>query len=212
MNAGSVTRFSKPDREQAARREITLTRVSRTTGRILIMLFLITITAVPVLQTAMDYRRLGGRVEKLRLADVPGAIRQALLRLADAPEQGFVTACGEANHAMKSGFHDFEKALEKESFLSAALIPRWQTVASGFLGVGNEKVFLGKEGWLYYRPDLDYLAGPPFPVSSEGISTLSRGGRVANPLPALESLARDLSARGIRLIVVPIPVLSLIHI
>jgi SGNH hydrolase-like domain, acetyltransferase AlgX len=211
MKTGLAAQFSRLDREQAARREITLTRISGFTRRLLITLFLITITAVSVLQTVRDYRRLGGRSEKLRLADVPSAICQAVQHLADVPKIGLVAAFGEANHVMKSGFYDFEKALEKESFLSAAFIPRWQSFASGVLGAGNEKVFLGEDGWLYYRPDLDYLVGPPFPVDSGCPSSPSAGERTADPLPSLKALEKDLSAAGIRLIILPIPVKPMIE-
>ena len=33
---------------------------------------------------------------------------------------------------------------------------------TGWLGAGNERVYPGRDGWLFYRPDVEYLTGPGF--------------------------------------------------
>ena len=57
---------------------------------------------------------------------------------------------------------DAEKAIESDSVVSAWLLPHVQSVLTGKLGAGNEQVYLGRDGWLFYRPDVDYVTGPPF--------------------------------------------------
>src|SRR4029077_16426265 len=55
-----------------------------------------------------------------------------------------------------------EKELETESVVSEWLLPRVQASLSAYLGAGNEQVYLGRDRWLFYRPDVDYVTGPPF--------------------------------------------------
>ena len=33
---------------------------------------------------------------------------------------------------------------------------------TGWLGAGNERVYVGRDGWLFYRPDVEYLTGRGF--------------------------------------------------
>ena len=56
----------------------------------------------------------------------------------------------------------FEAALEDQSVIGRALRPPTQRVLSGWLGAGNERVYIGREGWLFYRPDVEYLTGRGF--------------------------------------------------
>ena len=55
----------------------------------------------------------------------------------------------------------FERGLEDASTLRRAL-PAAQQLMSAWGGVGNEQVYLGRDGWLFYRPGVDYLTGPGF--------------------------------------------------
>jgi hypothetical protein len=55
-----------------------------------------------------------------------------------------------------------EKGLEDQSVVSQWLLPRVQTILTGALGVGNEQASVGRDGWLFYRPDVEYVTGPAF--------------------------------------------------
>ena len=33
---------------------------------------------------------------------------------------------------------------------------------TGWLGAGNERVYPGRDGWLFYRPDVEYVTGRGF--------------------------------------------------
>jgi SGNH hydrolase-like domain, acetyltransferase AlgX len=99
-----------------------------------------------------------------------------------------------------------EKTLENESIVSQWLLPRVQTVLAENLGAGSEQVYLGRQGWLFYRADVDYVTGPGFlrPL------WIKHRIRTANVQPeAVKAIARfrhQLARRGIDLIVVPVPV------
>jgi alginate O-acetyltransferase complex protein AlgJ len=100
--------------------------------------------------------------------------------------------------------------LEKESFLTHRLLPKFQWFASKYLHLGNEKVFLGRDGWLYYRPDVDYLTAGAFPVTASE-SSAGCGVRACSPISAIKAFRDDLAKRGITLLVVPVPVKPLIE-
>ena len=93
----------------------------------------------------------------------------------------------------------YEDTLEEESVLTDWLLPGVQTILTRVFRTGNEQAYLGRDGWLFYRADVDSLvgAGPPKTASAA--------------LTTLIDLNRQLEARGITLIVVPTPVKPTIH-
>ena len=106
---------------------------------------------------------------------------------------------------------EFEDALEDASALDGAILPRAQYVLSRYLGLGNEQAYLGRDGELYYRPDVDYAIGRGF-LDAAHLASRTAGGPSwedvpsADPLPAIRSLQAALAARGISLVVAPVPV------
>lgn len=99
----------------------------------------------------------------------------------------------------------FERQLELESVVSQWLLPPVQSFLTGKLRVGNEQVYLGRDGWLFYRPDVDYVTGPPFLAPAQ----LHRRAHLAriqpDPLKAIVQFRDQLAARGIDLILLPAP-------
>ena len=71
------------------------------------------------------------------------------------------------------------------------------------MGQGNEKVLLGRDGWLFYKEDVDHLLGTGF-LKEKGTGQSHAPG--ADPLPALIQFNKDLAGMGIHLLVLPIPV------
>jgi len=98
----------------------------------------------------------------------------------------------------------FESKLKEESVLTKSLLSPAQATMTGWLGVGNEKAYIGNNGWLFYRPDVEYLTSPGFldPAEltrkSHGIHTIQ-----PDPVAGILDFSRQLKQRGIRLIVVP---------
>jgi alginate O-acetyltransferase complex protein AlgJ len=110
----------------------------------------------------------------------------------------------------------FESELEEGSVVSAWLLPRAQSVLTGVLGAGNEQAYPGRNGWLHYRPDVDYVTGPGF-LDPALLRQRRRAGdesvaRVQpDPVRTLVAFHEQLSERGITLIVVPTPLKPMIE-
>ena len=92
--------------------------------------------------------------------------------------------------------HSYERSLEETSLVVKQCRPRIQYLEWRFLADAGEKVVLGRDGWLFYRPSVRYVTdrqtGRPESESTD-------------PLPAIKSFRNQLQARGIRLLVVPVP-------
>lgn len=122
----------------------------------------------------------------------------------------------EGNRALLAHMEALERRLEDESLIGRALRPYAQRLLTGRLGAGNERVYPGREGWLFYRPDVEYVTGRGFlehAVIERRMSAASEwtAAPAADPRPALAQFKRHLDARGIALIVMPTPVKPAVH-
>ncbi len=182
------------------------------------MFFLSAIALVPVLETLgarwMDDERITNVWS--RLTDIPSQMSAAIRTEGTGGKQSLWGRAIAANRAALAGLVAFERALEHESALGHVLRPPAQWILSSWLGAGNERVYIGRDGWLFYRPDLDYLTGPAFldadvlrrrVAASSEWSTLPQ----PDPRPAILRFQRQLAAQGISLIVIPTPGKAAIH-
>lgn len=104
----------------------------------------------------------------------------------------------------------FTTGLESASSVAAWLTPPLRRVLSGTLHGGNESVYIGWSGWLFYRPDVEYLTRPGFlqqPVLDRQTSDHLQG----DPLPAIMQFRDALAQRGIALLLAPTPVKPMIY-
>jgi hypothetical protein len=92
--------------------------------------------------------------------------------------------------------HAYERSLEETSLVVKRLRPWTQYLQWRFLADAGEKAVVGRHGWLFYGPSVRYMierqTGAPESDS-------------ADPLPAIRSFRDQLQARGIRLLVAPVP-------
>ncbi len=102
-----------------------------------------------------------------------------------------------ANRAAVEGLREFEGSLEDASELAGSVRPRTLDFLLRRGGAGSEEAYVGRDAWLYYRPDVDALVMRP----------TGQGGAA----PAIARLAADLAERGIRLVVMPVPSKAAIH-
>jgi alginate O-acetyltransferase complex protein AlgJ len=101
-----------------------------------------------------------------------------------------------------------EEDWERDSVVGEAVLPRVQRWLLG-MGQGNEKAYAGRDGWLFYRADMEYVTGRGF-LEEEVMRR--RGKEVqADPVRAIVDFRDQLAARGIGLLVVPAPVKPTIH-
>src|SRR5215204_2725214 len=86
------------------------------------------------------------------------------------------------NQSIIASLSEFEQALDEDSLLSQLVRPATQIVITGWLGAGNERVYRGREGWLFYRPDVEYITGRPF-LDPVQIARRAREAPVSAPDP-----------------------------
>jgi alginate O-acetyltransferase complex protein AlgJ len=188
----------KVSRETEA--ELALKRTEFTTGArtLLIVLFLLTILSVPTIQFAYELRtpRTEGRRGTFNLYNAYPAWKKIRTVRNVRELWRLLPRAAELKEA--------EKELETESVVSAWLLPRVQLVFLK-LGTGNEQVYLGRDEWLFYRPDVDYITGPGF-LEPKILKHRAHAAAVQpDPVKAIVDFRDQLRARGIDLIVLPVP-------
>ena len=105
---------------------------------------------------------------------------------------------------IKQSIKAYETAIEDTSLLRKWLLPPIQRLMTKTLRFGNEKVIIGKDGWLFYSGDYEYLINPGF-LRPEVLRQRELKGDQPDPRKAIRDFHRQLKARGIRLIIVPVP-------
>jgi hypothetical protein len=189
-----------PERERIAKIEIGHTDVSPVLAWVLVAVFLAVIAAIPIVDV-LTGRASNTGVTPSSLAAVGPVVRQ----------EGWIAG----SYALLRQMHQLEDGLERKSWLGATLLPRTQRVLTA-LGVGNEKVYLGRDRWLYYTPDVQYVTGFPF-LQPEVLKRRRLGGPAwengprPDPIPALIDFQRQLARRGIVLLVMPTPLKPMIE-
>ena len=203
----SLPRYSEPtaethrklSREEEA--ELALKHTVYTPGArwLLIALFLLTIISVPTIQLAVELRspRPSGGLPTFDLYKAYPA--WAKIRA--------VRSAADFWHLLPRGtdLKAAEKEIEAESVVSAWLLPRVQSVLTGKLRAGNEQVYLGRDAWLFYRPDVDYITGPPFLDPSRMRHRVHVDLVQPDPVKAIVDFRNQLASRGIDLIAMPVP-------
>jgi hypothetical protein len=210
-----------PTREEIAKIEIGQTTVSPTLARALTGFFLACIVIVPLIEIVVP--RVTGDVQTVwsRLAALPGEMSAAVQAEVSRGNTSLWKRALAANRAALSGLLGFENALEDESVLGRTLRPPAQQILSGWLGAGNERVYIGRVGedgrrWVFYRPDLEYLTGRGFLDEETMRRRITAASELdslpqPDPRPAILAFHRELAASGIRLILVPTPVKPGVH-
>ena len=165
------------------------TRVSRPVAVALSVLFGAGLVAVPLLDGWLGAWR--GPWQ----AAVTGA--KSVTRALAGPAPWWQRLTG-ANRAALAAIGEFESSLEDSSQLTAAVRPATLDALLRFGGAGSEEAYVGRDGWLFYRPDVDALV-------------MSRGADSRNPAEGLAAWAADLAERGVQLVFVPLPGKAAIH-
>jgi SGNH hydrolase-like domain, acetyltransferase AlgX len=203
----SLPRYSEPtpethrrlSREEEA--ELALKHTIYTPGArwLLIALFLLTIISVPAIQFAVELRspRSSGGLATFDLyKSYPAWTKIRAVRSA-----------ADLWHLLPRGadLKAAEKSIEAESVVSGWLLPRVQLLLAKKLRAGNEQVYLGRDSWLFYRPDVDYITGPPFLDPTRMRHRAHADLVQPDPVKAIVDFRNQLAARGIDLIAMPVP-------
>ena len=205
---GTDRPMSPLDREEIAKIEVGHTTISPSLARVMVVVFLVTIAALPLVELlapgAPEAPARPAAPDVAPSAPNAPSARSAWLRL--------VTA----NRALLARMAAFETALEDQSAIGRVLRPPTQWALSGWLGAGNERVYIGRQGWLFFRPDVESLTGRGFLDPREHQRRRAAASEYESPPqpdpgPAIRQFHRELNERGIALIVMPTPVKPAIH-
>jgi len=101
---------------------------------------------------------------------------------------------------------EVEKKLEDNAPLVRAMRPSVQQFFLQTFRLGNEQVMLAPQHWLFFRKDLDYVNGPDFMDSRIQRVRELKENVATDPLAAITEFHHQLAERGIRLVLLPIPV------
>jgi len=206
------------DRRRIAECEVGHTAVAPWLSRMLTAVFLATIALPPTLQAVHDLvewrrgERAGALPQSADILRLPAVGLRALRSADGGPLNRLFTANGETLRTI----HAFEDSLEESSLVGAWVRPRVQTVLTRTFGVGNEQVYCGRSGWLFYRPAVDHLTGPGFLDQRELVRRAAAGSEWQNapqpdPRPAILEFRDQLAEHGVELLLVPVPVKASIH-
>jgi len=213
-----VLLYEKGSREEEAELSLKNTLLTRPMAWALLGLFLLTILFEPAFQNIMELRR--NAAQRERETRTFGRPTTPL-----APQVYDVFSLLPSTGRMRRGnswwdalagvaeITRYENTLKEGSVTSSWLLPRTQEILTGVGGAGNEKAYIGRDGWLFYRPEIDYITGKGVLIPSVLRQRARSGIRQVQPDPrkAILEFRDQLAARGIRLIVMPVPSKAVVH-
>lgn len=207
-------------REEIAAIEVGRTDVSPVVAGVMISIFLTIIVSVPIVQNLLELQREDRKQRAtVQMASFAAArylpqccdVVRILPRGEELKSLDSFDALATLNSRMLRDISTFEDDLEENSLLQKKLIPPAQCVLTGWLRAGNEKAYCGREGWLFYRPGIDYLVGRGF-LDPTVLKERGQAGSEwkappqPDPVKGIVHFKEQLAKRGVELIIVPTPV------
>lgn len=201
----------KISREEAAIQEMNRTQVGRWYALTFFLIFMICLCAVPVWQMIREVR--SGSDQPLVLPacfDVFHIVSESWNRY-ERQTNSPLRKITDMNVFVQKRLRDYEQHMEETSFLTEYVLPHVQWALTAWGGVGNEKVLTGRDQWLFYGPDVHFLTDKGF-LDPEVQRRRRRSAKawetppLPDPIPAILDFKNQLAARGIELILLPIPV------
>ena len=187
-----------------AHAEVGQTEVARPVALTLAAVFVATIAAVPITQVLTD-------PGVLRIA--PDAAATAVTGV-DGPSP--ITRVITGNRQALAAIQRFTDRLDTDSLLARHLRPAVQLQLTRRLGSGNERVYTGRDDWLYYATDVQHVVGRGFLDAGQLARRAASGDSLSeaaapDPRPALRGFNDALARRGVTLVLLPTPVKPSIH-
>ncbi len=210
-------------REHQANLEVGTTDVRPAVARALAFAFILVLVAAGVIQSLARVdpsdspaspasRDSSSRSSPCRIF---GSISESVLAYRRS-DGGVVDGIIAGNRALLGRLAACEERLEDQSAVGRAIRPAIQTLLTRMVGVGNEQAYVGRDGWLFFRPDVDHVTGPGF-LEPARLARRRLGGDEwttppqPDPRMAILDFQRQLATRGIALVVMPTPVKPTIH-
>lgn len=214
----------KLNREDEAKLALEHTVVAPRVAWSLVVMFALTIIAVPAIQHVVEVRRnLEMRREQIAAGEAPDQplwpqSYDVFGLLPSRDEVRRVRGSRDVSALLPQvpEIKEYETALEENSVVNEWLLPRTQNILTARLGLGNEQAYIGRERWLMYRPDVDYVTRPGF-LEAAMLRVREREGDASalaaqpDPVKAILHFKGQLARRGIALLVAPVPVKAMVH-
>lgn len=206
-----------PSRLEQAQLEIGHTQMSLGVKWALFAVGLLTLLAVPTVQTCRELRPPAGSQRENawpQCCDLLEALPRAVAAFREH-DGGWLSKTFHANAVLRQAIGQYEQDLKTESFLSQFVLPPTQEVLV-HVGSGNEQAYVGRQRWLFYRPGIDYCTGPGFLTPQQMAYRAHRGtpwqpAPQPDPRAAILQFHRQLAERNIRLVLMPTPDKATIH-
>ena len=203
-------KIKKITRVQQAHAEVGVTSIRRRSAVCFVAAWLLLIVSVLVIDHVVEWRTQdpGSSISSLHSFAVISELPEIIQGLR---AQGLSsTAWIAANRRLLKDIRQTEDAIEEQGAVAAWLRP-WSQAGLLVAGAGNEKVYPGRDSWLFYRPDVDSVTGPGFLTRQQQDKRVRTAVEWEDPpwpdpVRALLDFRDRLSERGIKLLVVPTPV------
>jgi hypothetical protein len=110
----------------------------------------------------------------------------------------------------KANLHGWDRQARDNSVVGSWVRPRLLQLQYDLFSDAGPKAVVGRDGWLFYRPDVEYNAfpgtrSPRFYLGSFDTTIAGQRLNLRDPLVAIRDLHHQLAARGIVLVVIPVP-------
>ncbi len=193
-------------REEQARAEVGQTQISPALAAFLVFAFLGVILAVPVVDQVLGR----GHTGSVTGPDLSGLLPSAGDVSKAFSEKGLWNSFFALNAQLLRNMGSFESGLKQGSTVVEAVMPPVHRFMIGDMRAGNENAYCGRDGWLFYRPGVEYLTGPAFLDPTVLAKRARRGDETheapqPDPVAAIVQFRDQLAERGITLIVMPAP-------
>jgi hypothetical protein len=99
----------------------------------------------------------------------------------------------------------YEKEIENSSIIANSIRPLVQFVNFKLYGDPGEKAILGKNGWMFYKPDVEYLYKPSVTDPRSKVVDYNSKPVQDDPVKVILNFKNQLSEMGIELMVVIVP-------
>jgi hypothetical protein len=212
-----INRPQSQTREEQAKLEIGQTEISFGVKWTLVVVGLLTLFAVPIVQTCHEMRQYAEwrRANPWpQFCDIFDALPRAVTAFREHNRSWF-SKTFRANTILLQAANEYEKNLKADSFLTKSVLPPIQE-GLAHIGGGNEEGYVGRQRWLFYRPGIDYCTGPGFlnrPQLARRAESDTTGNPASQPDPrkAILQFHRQLAQRDIQLVLMPIPDKATLH-
>lgn len=91
----------------------------------------------------------------------------------------------------------YERRLEAANWMGKLSRPWLQFARFAWLKDGGEKTVIGRGGWHFYKPGLNYMLARPEPEKTQNA--------MHDPITAIVDFRDQLAARGVHLLLMPVP-------